>query len=116
MTETKTETAVWPPSTHISPHACGTCKQRHLTGKPVEHGQCAMRAVLAHAPDMPSYDDLLDLAYEQRQQLPARFHVPMWDGLGRPNAWLCTVCWDDGVVTAWPCEAAMEHGGEVFER
>ena len=115
QTETKTE-AAWQASQHLSPKACNLCRGRHLVGKPVEHEQCAMRAVLAQAPDHPAYDDLMDLTYEQRQQLPARFHVPVWDGDGEPNAWLCAVCWHDWEVTAWPCAAATKHGGEMFER
>lgn len=117
MTEkTEDRPAVWPVSTHLSPRACGTCRGLHLLGKAVEHEACAMRAVLAKAPDHPDYEALLDLTYEQRQQLPARFHVPVWDGDGVPHAWLCAVCWDDGEVCRWPCSTAARCGGEVFER
>lgn len=106
----------WPPSLSLSPRACGACKARRLTGRSAQHQECSMRAVLAKAPDHPCYETLLDLTYAQRQALPARFHVPVWDGDGVPHAWLCAVCWDDGVVTSWPCTAAVEHGAEVFER
>jgi hypothetical protein len=40
--------------------------------------------------------------------------VPVWDGNGQPNAWLCAVCWEDGAVWQWPCKVAAKHGGEVF--
>lgn len=116
MNQTEDRQTEWPASASVSPNACGTCKTRRLTGRPVVHPECAMRAVLAKAPDHPGYEDLLDLTYEQRQQLPARFHVPVWDGDGVPNAWLCAVCWDDGEVCRWPCAAAATYGGEVFER
>jgi hypothetical protein len=47
-----------------------------------------------------------ELNYAQRQALPAAYHQPHWDGLGEPHSWICTVCWDDGLQTPWPCEAA----------
>ncbi|MER7361872.1 hypothetical protein [Nonomuraea wenchangensis] len=74
-----------------------------------------VRAILLQAPDHPGYDVLPD-TLEERRKLPARFHIPVWDGVGRPNAWLCAVCWGDGVVYEWPCKTAVEHGGEVFAR
>jgi hypothetical protein len=74
-----------------------------------------VRAILLDAPDMPGYDELPE-TIEERRKLPARFHVPRWDGDGEPNLWLCAVCWEDGVAYQWPCEAAMKHGGEVFAR
>lgn len=105
------------PDQILSPRACGTCKQRRIVNKPALHDECLHRAVLARAPGMPIHEDLLDLTYTQRRNLPARFHIPVWDGLGKPNAWLCAVCWDDeGVTHRWPCERAMACGGEVFEK
>ncbi|MFI6496855.1 hypothetical protein [Nonomuraea typhae] len=74
-----------------------------------------VRAILLEAPDMPGYDELPE-TIEERRKLPARFHVPVWDGDGKPNSWLCAVCWEDGVVYGWPCEVAQEYGGEVFAR
>lgn len=74
-----------------------------------------VKAILLEAPDMPGYDTLPE-TLEERPQLPARFHVPRWDGDGEPNLWLCAVCWDEGTATQWPCKAASEHGGEVFAR
>ena len=74
-----------------------------------------VKAILLQAPDHPSYD-VLPETIEERRKLPARFHIPVWDGDGQPNAWLCAVCGEDGVVYSWPCEVAMEHGGEVFAR
>jgi hypothetical protein len=73
------------------------------------------RAILLQAPDHPGYDELPE-TIEERRKLPARFHVPRWDGDGVPNAWLCAVCWEDGAAYLWPCEVAMEDGGEVFAR
>jgi hypothetical protein len=73
------------------------------------------RAILLEAPDMPGYDELPE-TLEERQKLPARFHVPRWDGDGQPNLWLCAVCWDEGTVTQWPCATAALRGGEVFAR
>lgn len=70
-------------------------------------------AILLEAPDMPGYEELPETLGE-REKLPARFHVPRWDGLGEPHAWLCAVCWDEGTVTPWPCKMASERGGEVF--
>ena len=74
-----------------------------------------VKAILIEAPDAPSYEELPE-TLEERQQLPARFHVPRWDGDGKPNLWLCAVCWDEGSVTQWPCATAAKHGGEVFAR
>lgn len=74
-----------------------------------------VRAILLQAPDHPCYDELPE-TIEERRKLPARFHTPVWDGNGQPNAWLCAVCWEDGVVYSWPCEVAAENGGEVFAR
>ncbi|MFD9047624.1 hypothetical protein [Streptomyces zaomyceticus] len=96
------------------PRACGTCKSLVRDGQPVEHEGCAARAVLLLAPDQPMYEDLVDLTDEQRIALPARFHTPVFDGLGRPNAWLCQVCWGDGWVSQWPCNPAQQQGAQVF--
>ena len=61
------------------------------------------------------YEDLLDLTLEEREALPAVHHRPVFDGLGTPNAWLCAVCWDEGTVYGWPCEAATKGGRELAE-
>lgn len=74
-----------------------------------------VRAILLEAPDMPGYDELPE-TLEEREKLPARFHVPCWDGNGKPNLWICAVCWDEGTVSQWPCKVASEQGGEVFAR
>lgn len=74
-----------------------------------------VRAILLQAPDHPQYEDLPETLAE-REKLPARFHVPMWDGDGVPHAWLCAVCWEEGVTCQWPCKVASEQGGEVFAR
>lgn len=60
-----------------------------------------------------SHDDLLDLTYEQRQALPARHHRPHFDRLATPHSWICAVCWDHGLTTGWPCEAATAGGVEI---
>jgi hypothetical protein len=72
-----------------------------------------VRAILLEAPDAPSYEELPE-TLEERQKLPARFHTPHWTETGRPQLWVCAVCWDESSVTQWPCKAASEHGGEVF--
>ncbi|WP_405149503.1 hypothetical protein OG589_14755 [Sphaerisporangium sp. NBC_01403] len=74
-----------------------------------------VKAILLEAPDHPHYEELPE-TLEERRKLPARFHIPVWDGDGEPNAWLCAVCWEEGVVYSWPCKVATEHGGEVFAR
>ncbi|MFE7237254.1 hypothetical protein [Streptomyces sp. NPDC057580] len=94
--------------------ACGTCRDNVANGKQVEHDGCARRTLLLEAPDMPSYEVLVEMTMEEREALPARFHVPQFDDLGVPNAWLCRVCWTEGVVTSWPCNTAMKHGATVF--
>lgn len=101
-------------SMHADSKACGTCKSLTQDGKPVEHEQCAARAVLLLPPDQPMYENLVDLTDEQRKALPARFHTPVFDGLGKPNAWLCQVCWGDGWVSPWPCGPAQQKGAMVF--
>jgi hypothetical protein len=72
-----------------------------------------VKAILLEAPDHPHYEELPE-TLEEREKLPARFHIPVWDGDGIPNAWLCAVCWEEGVTCQWPCKVAAEHGGEVF--
>ncbi|ONI48672.1 MULTISPECIES: hypothetical protein [unclassified Streptomyces] len=99
---------------HADSKACGTCRALVRDGKPIEHEQCAARAVLLLPPDQPVYENLVDLTDEQRKALPARFHTPVFDGLGQPNAWLCQVCWGDGWVSQWPCGPAQEKGAMVF--
>jgi hypothetical protein len=74
-----------------------------------------VKAIVLEAPDMPSFEELPE-SLEKRQKLPARFHIPQWDGDGMPHAWLCAVCWEEGVTSQWPCTTAYEQGGEVFAR
>ncbi|MGA4941737.1 hypothetical protein [Streptomyces cinereoruber] len=99
---------------HADPKACGTCKKLVQDKKPVEHEGCAARAMLLLPPDQPMCEDLGDLTDQERIALPARFHTPVFDGLGQPNAWLCQVCWGDGWVSQWPCAPAQQHGSLVF--
>ncbi|MEU9498193.1 hypothetical protein [Streptomyces sp. NPDC048196] len=96
------------------PGACGTCRSRVRDGLPVEHDECAARATLFEAPGHPDYEELGDLTDEEKVALPAQFHTPVFDNLGKPNAWLCRVCWGDGWVTQWPCATAQRHGARVF--
>lgn len=103
-------------STHADKNACGTCRSLVADGKPVEHEECAARAQLIEAPDVPDWEALTELTMEQKAALPARFHTPVFDDLGQPNLWLCAVCWDEGVVTKWPCTTAYKKGAEVFTR
>ena len=58
-------------------------------------------------------DDINELTYEQRQALPARFHLPVFMDLTTPSLWICKVCWDDGVYVGWPCRPATCGGTEV---
>jgi hypothetical protein len=101
-------------SEHADPAACGTCRGNAEAGKPVEHDECQQRATLLQAPDHPDYEILAGFSLEENAKLPARFHVPVFDDCGKPNAWLCAVCWEDGVVTGWPCKTATEQGTKVF--
>lgn len=101
-------------STSADPSACGTCRGNVAAGKPVEHEGCAQRATLLQAPDHPDYEILAGFSLEENAKLPARFHVPVFDDSGKPNSWLCAVCWEEGVVTGWPCATATKYGTQVF--
>lgn len=101
-------------STDADPSACGTCRGNAEAGKPVEHEGCAQRATLLQAPDHPHYEILAGFSLEENAKLPARFHVPVFDDSGKPNSWLCAVCWEEGVVTGWPCATATKYGTQVF--
>jgi hypothetical protein len=101
-------------STSADPSACGTCRSNAEAGKPVEHEGCAQRATLLQAPDHPYYEILAGFSLEENAKLPARFHIPVFDDCGKPNAWLCAVCQDEGVVTLWPCATATKYGTQVF--
>lgn len=101
-------------STSADPSACGTCRSLAEAGKPVEHEGCAQRATLLQAPDHPHYEILAGFSLEENAKLPARFHVPVFDDSGKPNSWLCAVCWEEGVVTGWPCATATKYGTQVF--
>ena len=96
------------------PSACGTCRGLAADGKPVKHDECQQRATLLQAPDHPHYELLAGFSLEENEQLPARFHIPVFDDLGKPNSWLCAVCWEEGTVVGWPCATAVKYGTEVF--
>ncbi|MFK0222845.1 hypothetical protein ACIQWN_32215 [Streptomyces vinaceus] len=99
---------------HADPSACGTCRAAVKEGKPVEDDGCAQRAMLIQPPDMPCWEVLTKMTEQEKADLPARFHLPVFDSCGKPNAWLCTVCWGDGWSTVWPCATAVKHGTQVF--
>jgi hypothetical protein len=101
-------------STFAAPTACGTCRSKSEAGDPVEHDECQQRATLLHAPDHPYYEILAGFSLEENAQLPARFHVPVFDDCGVPNAWLCAVCQEEGTVVRWPCATAQKYGTKVF--
>ncbi|MET8081833.1 hypothetical protein [Streptomyces sp. NPDC005303] len=101
-------------SRSADPSACGTCRGNVAAGEPVEHDGCAQRATLLQAPDHPDYELLAGFSLEENERLPARFHVPVFDDCGKPNSWLCAVCWEEGQVVGWPCATAIKHGTEVF--
>lgn len=101
-------------STAADPSACGTCRGNVEAGEPVEHDGCAQRATLLQAPDHPYFEILAGFSLEENQELPARFHVPVFDDCGVPNSWLCAVCQDEGTVTGWPCATAVKYGKQVF--
>ncbi|WP_328903207.1 hypothetical protein OHR86_27800 [Streptomyces sp. NBC_00441] len=99
---------------HAGPTACGTCQGNVQAGGRVEHEECSQRATLLQAPDHPSYELLAGFSLEENAKLPARFHVPVFDDCGTPNAWLCAVCQEDGAVSQWPCAVAVKQGTKVF--
>ncbi|MET8404498.1 hypothetical protein [Streptomyces sp900116325] len=99
---------------HADPSACGTCLSNVGAGKRVEHDECAQRATLLEAPDHPDYELLAGVSLEENSKLPARFHIPVFDDCGKPNAWLCAVCQEEGQVVGWPCATAVKHGTKVF--
>lgn len=101
-------------STSADPSACGTCRSNVEAGQPVEHDACAQRATLLQAPDHPYYELLAGFSLEENAKLPARFHIPVFDDCGKPNAWLCAVCWEEGQVVGWPCATATKYGTKVF--
>lgn len=103
-------------SFHADPSACGTCRRQAEAGEQVTHEECQRRATILHAPDHPYYEILAGFSLEENQKLPARFHVPVFDDCGKPNSWLCAVCWDEGTVTGWPCATAVKYGTQVFTR
>ncbi|MEU8839998.1 hypothetical protein AB0D97_12825 [Streptomyces roseus] len=99
---------------YADPSACGTCRAAVKDGKPVEDDECAQRAMLIQPPDMPCWEVLTEMTGQEKADLPARFHLPVFESCGKPNAWLCAVCWGDGWSTAWPCATAVKHGTKVF--
>lgn len=101
-------------STSADPSGCGTCRERAEVGAPVKHDECQQRATLLRAPDHPGYEILAGFSVEENAKLPARFHIPAFDDLGTPKAWLCAVCWEEGISTAWPCATATKYGTKVF--
>lgn len=101
-------------SFHADPGACGTCRTLAADGKQVKHDECQQRATLLQAPDHPYYELLAGFSLEENEQLPPRFHVPVFDDCGVPNSWLCAVCQEEGQVVGWPCATAQKYGTQVF--
>ncbi|MFE3583743.1 hypothetical protein [Streptomyces vinaceus] len=99
---------------HADPAACGTCRAAVKSGKKVEHDECTRKALLIQPPDAPDWEILIEMTAKEKADLPARYHLPVFDSCGKPNAWLCAVCWGDGWVTGWPCKTAVKHGAQVF--
>ena len=60
-------------------------------------------------------ENIDDLTTEERIALPAEDHRPGFDALGKPNSWICIVCWGDGFTTAWPCQPAIDGGAELAD-
>lgn len=58
-------------------------------------------------------DSSWELPEAERKALPAKFHQPIWDGLGVPHSWICAQCWGEDWVSTWPCEIATTGGLEV---
>lgn len=71
------------------------------------------RDPLLKAPDGRSVIE--ELTFAERQALPAVYHQPVWYDLGTPSLWICSVCWDDGEMTGWPCATARRDGGPIAE-
>lgn len=95
MTPTSLLAVYQPCTTNLCPHCAAGC--------PVPPPEVADGSV----------DGLWELDADVRQTLPPQFHQPFFDGLGTPNAWLCTACWDEGQTTQWPCHVACAHGADV---
>lgn len=70
------------------------------------------RAQIIQAAGEPG-EELLDLTLEEKAALPAHFHTPVWSET-TPGAFVCRVCWTEGVMTGWPCETAQANGAHVF--
>ena len=91
---------------------------RNVSGSNVRHTIAALLTRVAsamdEAVDLQKAPDgrwvVYDLTYEERRQLPGDYHQPVWDGLGVPHFWVCSVCWDDGLQNGWPCEQARREG------
>lgn len=59
--------------------------------------------------------DLVEMTYDERRALPARYHQPVYDDLSTPGGWHCAVCWcaDDAFTVSWPCDVAQREGATV---
>ena len=54
-----------------------------------------------------------EMTPEQRFALPAIYHRPVFDGLTKPHAWICSACWEEIGTTRWPCAPAVKGGVEL---
>lgn len=61
----------------------------------------------------PNDLDLVELSEHERYALPAGYHWPIWYDIATPAAWMCTVCWGDGIAHGWPCAVAARHGRDI---
>jgi hypothetical protein len=72
------------------------------------------RPFITLADDHPIYERLVDMTMEQKAALPTRFHVPAWSE-STPGLFICSVCWDEGAMTPWPCAAVSKVGWALFD-
>lgn len=45
-----------------------------------------------------------------RAALPPAYHRPAWIDTCTPKGWFCACCWDEAMLSQWPCTVASRHG------
>lgn len=60
-----------------------------------------------------TYEELADMTMEEKNALPGRYHRPVFSGLQKPTAWICAVCWTEGVSSGWPCAGLAEPAKSI---
>jgi len=80
-----------------SPDQCAHCKAGRPSA-PIEAGD----------PREPDAHGELDDA--MRWALPPAYHRPVFMDTCTPKGWFCACCWEDGLITPWPCQVATAHG------